>query len=86
MTNIEKSCKGVCKSKHGILGGRTRKELFMFHAFKHANHVTNDFKNIYMDIIKACEDLPLSLEILGCYLCDICHLEIWKYGNMHCAN
>jgi hypothetical protein len=54
------------------------RELFMFHAFKHANHVTNDFKNISMEIIKACGGLPLSLEILGCYLCDIHDLEIWK--------
>jgi hypothetical protein len=54
------------------------KELFMFHAFKHAIGVTNDFKNIYMEIIKACEGLPLSLEILGCYLHGICDLEIWK--------
>jgi hypothetical protein len=50
----------------------------MFHAFKHANSVTNDFENIYMEIIKACGGLPLSLEILGCYLCDISDLEIWK--------
>jgi len=54
------------------------RELFMFHTFKHANHVTNDLKNISMEIIKACGGLPLSLEILGCYLCDICDLEIWK--------
>jgi hypothetical protein len=31
-----------------------------------------------MEIIKACGGLPLSLEILGCYLCDIHDLEIWK--------
>jgi energy-coupling factor transporter ATP-binding protein EcfA2 len=54
------------------------RELFMFHAFKHANGVTNDFKNISTQIIKACGGLPLSLEILGCYLCGICDLEIWK--------
>jgi energy-coupling factor transporter ATP-binding protein EcfA2 len=53
-------------------------ELFMFHAFKHANCVTNDFENISMEIIKACGGLPLSLEILGCYLCDIHDLKIWK--------
>jgi energy-coupling factor transporter ATP-binding protein EcfA2 len=57
-------------------------ELFMFHAFKHANHVTNDFKKISIDIIKACGGLPLSLEVLGCYLCDIRELEIWK-GALH---
>jgi hypothetical protein len=54
------------------------RELFMFHAFKHANCVPNDFKNISMEIIKACGGLPLSLEILGCYLYNICDLEIWK--------
>jgi ABC-type dipeptide/oligopeptide/nickel transport system ATPase subunit len=54
------------------------RELFMLHAFKHANRVTNDFKSISMEIIKACGGLPLSLEILGCYLCDIYDLEIWK--------
>jgi len=53
-------------------------ELFMFHAFKHASGVTNDFKNISMEIIQACGGLPLSLEILGCYLCGIHDLEIWK--------
>jgi hypothetical protein len=54
------------------------KELFMFHAFKHAKGVTNDFENISMDIIKACGGLPLSLEILGCYLCDSHDLATWK--------
>jgi hypothetical protein len=54
------------------------RELFMFHAFKHENRVTIDFKNISMEIIKACGGFPLSLEILGCYLYNICDLEIWK--------
>jgi len=31
-----------------------------------------------MEIIKACGGLPLSLEILGCYLQNIYDLEIWK--------
>jgi len=53
-------------------------ELFMFHAFKHANGVTNDFENISMEIIKVCRGLPLSLEILGSYLHGIHDLEIWK--------
>jgi hypothetical protein len=35
-----------------------------------------------MDIIKACGGLPLSLEVLGCYLCGIDDLEIWK-GALH---
>jgi hypothetical protein len=54
------------------------RKLFMCHAFKHANNVTNDFEKISMEIIKSCGGLPLSLEILGCYLCDIPDLEIWK--------
>jgi len=53
-------------------------KLFMFHAFKHANHVTNDVKKISMEIIKACKGLPLSLEVLGCYLHGISILEVWK--------
>ncbi len=54
------------------------KELFMFHASQYANCVANDFENIFMEIIKACGGLLLSLEILGCYLHDIGYLEIWK--------
>jgi hypothetical protein len=54
------------------------RKLFMCHAFKHANSVTNDFEKISMEIIKSCGGLPLSLEILGCYLCDNPDLEIWK--------
>jgi len=54
------------------------RKLFMCYAFKHANNVTNDFENISMEIIKSCGGLPLSLEILGCYLCDIRDLDIWK--------
>jgi hypothetical protein len=58
------------------------KELFMYHAFKDANHVTSDFKNISMEIINACGGLPLSLEVLGCYLYNIDDLKIWK-GALH---
>jgi hypothetical protein len=32
-------------------------KLFMFHAFRHANHGINNFENITMEIIKACEEL-----------------------------
>jgi len=58
------------------------REFFMFHAFKYANRVTNDFKNMYMEIIKACGSLLSNIEILGFYLHDICDLEIWK-GALH---
>ncbi len=65
-----------------LLEEEQARELFMFHAFKHANHVTNDIKNISMEIIKACAGLPLSLEVLGSHLCDISNLEVWK-GALH---
>jgi energy-coupling factor transporter ATP-binding protein EcfA2 len=55
------------------------RELFMFHAFGNANHVpTKDFKHICMKIIKACGGLPLSLKVLGSFLCNIKELEIWE--------
>jgi hypothetical protein len=55
------------------------RELFMFHAFGNANHVlTKDFKDICMKIIKTCGGLPLSLKVLGSFLCDTKELEIWE--------
>jgi hypothetical protein len=65
-----------------ILEEEKARELFMLHAFKHGNLVTNDLKIISMDIIKACGGLPLSLEVLGCYLCGIHDMKIWK-GALH---
>jgi energy-coupling factor transporter ATP-binding protein EcfA2 len=70
--------KESAKMDMALLEEEQARELFMFHAFKHANHVTNDIKNISMEIIKACEGLPLSLEVLGSYLCDNPILEVWK--------
>ncbi len=70
--------KESAKMDMALLEEEQARELFMFHAFKHANHVTNDIKKISMEIIKACEGLPLSLEVLGSYLCDISILEVWK--------
>jgi hypothetical protein len=61
-----------------LLEEEQARELFMFHAFKHANHGIKDFENISMEIIKACGGLPLNLEVLGCYFYVIHILEIWK--------
>jgi GTPase SAR1 family protein len=68
----------LVKMEMRLLEEEQAKKYSMFHAFKHANHRINDFENISMEIIKACGGLPLSLEILGCYLCDIHILDIWK--------
>jgi hypothetical protein len=55
------------------------RKLFMFHAFGNANHVpTKDFENICMRIIKACGGLPLSLKVLGSFLCNTKELETWE--------
>jgi hypothetical protein len=55
------------------------RELFMFHALGNGNHVpTKDFDDICMKIIKACGGLPLSLKVLGSFLCNIQELEIWE--------
>jgi hypothetical protein len=75
---LKNHVKESAKVDMAFLEKEQARELFMFHAFKHANCDINDFKNISMEIIKACGGLPLSLEILGCYLYDIRDLEIWK--------
>jgi energy-coupling factor transporter ATP-binding protein EcfA2 len=62
-----------------FLEEKQARELFMFHAFGNANHVpTKDFKDICIKIIKACGGLPLSLKVLGSFLCNIKELEIWE--------
>jgi len=61
-----------------LLEEKQLRELFMFHAFKHANGVTNDFKNISMEIIKACGGFPWVVISMV--------FVIWKYGKMHYAN
>ncbi len=54
-------------------------ELFMFNALGNGNHVpTKDFNNICMKIIKACGGLPLSLKVLGSFLCNTKELEMWE--------
>jgi hypothetical protein len=55
------------------------KKLFMFHAFGDANHVPNkDFKYVCIKIIKACKGLPLSLKVLGSFLCNTKELKMWE--------
>jgi len=73
---LKNHVKESAKIDMALLEEEQARELFMFHPFKHVNRVTNDFKNISMDIINTCGGFPLSLEVLGCYLCDICELEI----------
>ncbi len=74
-SHVSENGKVVMKS----LEEKQATQLFMFHAFGNANHVpTKDFKDICMKIIKACGGLPLSLKVLGSFLCNIKELEIWE--------
>jgi energy-coupling factor transporter ATP-binding protein EcfA2 len=74
-SHVSKDGKVVMKS----LKKEQARELFMFHAFGNANHIpTKDFKNICMKIIEACGGLPLSLKVLGSFLCNTKELEIWE--------
>jgi hypothetical protein len=74
-SHVNENGKVVMKS----LEEEQARELFMFHAFGNSNHVpTKDFKDICMKIIKACGGLPLSLKVLGSFLCNIKELEIWE--------
>jgi len=75
---LKNHVKEFTKVEMALLEEEQARELFMFHVFKYANCVTNEFKNISMEIIKVCKGFPLNLEILGCYLCDIRDLEICK--------
>jgi hypothetical protein len=55
------------------------RKLFMFHAFGDANHVPNkDLEDVCIKIIKACKGLPLSLKVLGSFLCNTKELEMWE--------
>jgi energy-coupling factor transporter ATP-binding protein EcfA2 len=73
--HVSEDGKMVMKS----LEEKEARKLFMFHAFGNANHVpTNDFEDICMKIIEACGGLPLSLKVLGSFLCNTKELEIWE--------
>ncbi|CAM6033450.1 unnamed protein product, partial [Sphagnum compactum] len=74
-SHVSEDGKMVMKS----LEEKEARKLFMFHAFGNANHVpTKDFKDICMKIIKACGGLPLSLKVLGSFLCNTKKLEMWE--------
>ncbi|CAN5962451.1 unnamed protein product, partial [Sphagnum jensenii] len=74
-SHVSEDGKVVMKS----LNEEQARELFMFHAFGNANHVlTKDFKDICMEIIETCGGFPLSLKVLGSFLCDTKELEMWE--------
>ncbi|KAH8957731.1 hypothetical protein BDL97_07G106300, partial [Sphagnum fallax] len=74
-SHVSEEGKMVMKS----LEEKEARKLFMFHAFGDANHVPNkDFKDVCIKIIKACKGLPLSLKVLGSFLCNTKELEMWE--------
>jgi hypothetical protein len=54
------------------------KELFYKHAFPHQQPQHPDFEKVANKIIEACSGSPLSLEVLGSYLCGVQRLRIWN--------
>ncbi|CAM6051403.1 unnamed protein product [Sphagnum compactum] len=74
-SHVSEEGKMVMKS----LEEKEARKLFMFHAFGDANHVPNkDLEDVCIKIIKACKGLPLSLKVLGSFLCNTKELEMWK--------
>ncbi len=77
-SHVSEDGKMVMKS----LEEKEAKKLFMFHAFGDANHVPNkDFTNVCIKIINvcnACKGLPLSLKVLGSFLCNTKELKMWE--------
>ncbi|CAM6001629.1 unnamed protein product [Sphagnum balticum] len=73
--HVSEDGKMVMKS----LEEKEARKLFMFHAFGDANHVPNkDLEDVCIKIIKACKGLPLSLKVLGSFLCNTKELEMWE--------
>ena len=54
------------------------KELFYKHAFPNQQPQHPDFEKAANKIIEACSGSPLSLEVLGSYLCGVQRLRIWN--------
>lgn len=54
------------------------KELFYKHAFPNQQPQHPDFEKAANKIIEACSGSPLSLEVLGSYLCGVERLRIWN--------
>ncbi|CAK9855325.1 unnamed protein product, partial [Sphagnum jensenii] len=74
-SHVSEDGKMVMKS----LEEKEARKLFMFHAFGDANHVPNkDLEDVCIKIIKACKGLPLSLKVLGSFLCNTKELEMWE--------
>ncbi|KAH8946829.1 hypothetical protein BDL97_11G007800, partial [Sphagnum fallax] len=74
-SHVSEDEKMVMKS----LEEKEARKLFMFHAFGDANHVPNkDLEDVCIKITKACKGLPLSLKVLGSFLCNTKELEMWE--------
>jgi energy-coupling factor transporter ATP-binding protein EcfA2 len=74
-SHVSEDGKMVMKS----LEEKDARKLFMFHAFGDVNHVPNkDFKDLCIKIIEACKGFPLSLKVLGSFLCNTKELKMWE--------
>ena len=75
--------KTTCISHNGkmdmeLLDEDEAKELFYKHAFLQQRPQGLQFETVANKVIKACGGLPLSLEVLGSYLCGVQRLRVWQ--------
>ncbi|CAN5972835.1 unnamed protein product, partial [Sphagnum jensenii] len=54
------------------------RELFMFHAFGGTSYVIEGFEEVSNKMVATCEELPLSLEVLGKFLKNKHTMQIWE--------
>jgi energy-coupling factor transporter ATP-binding protein EcfA2 len=75
--------KTLCSSHNGkmdmeLLDEDQAKELFYKHAFVQQQPQGPQIEEVANKVIEACGGLPLSLEVLGSYLCGVKRLRVWQ--------
>jgi len=75
--------KATCMSNTGkvdmeLLDKGQAKELFYKHALFQQQPQRPQFEEVANKVIEACGGLPLSLEVLGSYLCGVQRLRVWQ--------
>ncbi len=75
---LENHINKVGKVDVNLLEERQAKRLFMFHAYGVEKKMKPNFNVIIDEIVKACDGLPLSIEVMGRFLNTKHCLQIWK--------
>ncbi len=75
---LENHVNEVGKVDVNLLEERQAKRLFMFHAYGVEKKMKPNFNVITDEIVKACNALPLSIEVMGRFLSTKHCLQIWE--------